>query len=178
LDFATWQTPPNLDSHKLYGTTEQLFVTALPNHVPGVPNRLYRQHPDGVRLGFEPDIAVIDQLLAFTDGYDPNAYLSAETMVWFEQTSHELNLPVLHGGHFIINHRPVIPNVFEQLLERARQHQADVIALPRLALAVKPTRGTGLGWEPFARATDATIAMRDDVEEGSWSDENSEARST
>jgi len=127
------------NAHRIYAQPKR------PNHVPRIPNELYNERCGGERVGFRPDYSLLDSLIAITTGYDTDAYLSEATIVWFSQIYQELAIPQPKGADFIVDHRPVIPNYYRVVLARARQHQGDLAAIPRLEIAPKPLRDTRLG---------------------------------
>jgi len=47
-------------------------------------------------------------------------------------------IPPPKSTDFIVDHRPVVADSYRAVLARARQHQSDLTAIPRLAIAAKP----------------------------------------
>ena len=66
-------------------------------------------------------------------------------------------------------------NCYRVVLARARQHWGDLTAIRRPTIALKPLRGTGLGWEPLTRADTAIEGMvgREEGESASGSESES-----
>ena len=89
-------------------------------------------------MGFRPDHSLLDDLIATTAEYDAGAYLTEATLAWFNQVCDELAIPPPKSTDFIVDHRPVVADSYRAVLARARQHQSDLTAIPRLAIAAKP----------------------------------------
>lgn len=54
------------------------------------------------------------------------------------ETYRQLAVPQPKGADFIVDHHLIIPNYYRGVLAHARQHQSNVTAIPRFAIATKP----------------------------------------
>ena len=151
-----------VDTHNAHRIRKQ---KNRPNHIHGIPNELYKTAATArdKRYGFEANQRILNDLRATTAAYNPDIYLTDLTMAWL---THQINGHTPQAAEFIVDHTPIIPRWYRELLASARSHQANPEALPRLSLARKPRAGDGLGWIPLGAAREAVDTMEEDADGG------------
>jgi hypothetical protein len=108
-------------------------------HVPGVPDELYDN--DDLRSGFSADMSLHQTWSAEVAFYDPDAYLTDDTMAWYQSQIIDLQHPeppII--SEFIGIGDNVVPEWMRVLIHRARDQEMSHVE-PFLRLAPRPEGG-------------------------------------
>jgi len=109
-----------------------------PNHVAGIPNELYTSDV-APRFGWTPDASLLLQLSETVKDFDPDAYLSDDSLTWCKGALQALGhsgTPLAKEFFPAIRHF-LVPRWYRQLRIKAREHIESGDA-PELLVAPKP----------------------------------------
>ena len=109
------------------------------HHVPGVPDELYDN--DDLRSGIPANMQLHQTWSAEVDFYDPDAYLTDDTMVWYQSQMTALHHPEPSIiSEFIGVGENIVPEWMRILIHRARDQEMSGVE-PFLRIAPPPEGG-------------------------------------